>query len=198
VKVSVELLPLLTYVLVTTFTPGPNNITSTSAGVRLGIKKSLPYLFGIATGFFAIMLCSGLFSYYLKAAYAPLAVFMKWLGFAYMLWLCASLFKKPKEGEVAGKSFSYGSGLVLQFLNPKVILYGITLFGAFSGILLTGWTRVLTASLGLTAVGFAAILSWCAGGSALSRVLRDGRRRFAFNLLLAALLLYSAISLVLE
>ena len=42
---SIELIiPFLTYATVTTITPGPNNITATSAGMKFGYKKSIPYL----------------------------------------------------------------------------------------------------------------------------------------------------------
>lgn len=47
-----ELIPLFTYIIITTFTPGPNNISSATAGVQLGLKKSLGYLFGVVAGFF--------------------------------------------------------------------------------------------------------------------------------------------------
>ena len=38
------LLPLMSYVFVTTFTPGPNNITSAALGMKVGYRGSLRYL----------------------------------------------------------------------------------------------------------------------------------------------------------
>ena len=42
--------PFLVYALVTTFTPGPNNITSSAIGMRLGYWRTLPYIGGITRG----------------------------------------------------------------------------------------------------------------------------------------------------
>lgn len=39
--------PLLIYVLVTTFTPGPNNILAMSHGVQSGFRRTLGFLAGI-------------------------------------------------------------------------------------------------------------------------------------------------------
>jgi cysteine/O-acetylserine efflux protein len=194
-----SLLPLAAYVFATTFTPGPNNITAAQAGARVGLGRSLPYLYGIAAGFLVVMLASGLFAYAIQGVYAPLIRYMKWLGFAYMLWLCVSIFLKGGgKGEKRSRGLGFASGFFLQFLNPKVILYGITLYGAFAGILLASGPRVLASSLALTAVGFASIATWCVVGSTLTRLLADARRRLAFDLVLAALLLYSAFAMLLE
>jgi len=47
------------YVLVTTFTPGPNNILLMSNASRYGFKKSIQFNVGIFFGFFIIIaLCS--------------------------------------------------------------------------------------------------------------------------------------------
>ena len=54
-----NLLPLVSFVLITTFTPGPSNISSASMGVLHGYKKTLNYLVGLAAGFFCVMLLSG-------------------------------------------------------------------------------------------------------------------------------------------
>ena len=53
---SIEMIPLISFVLVTTFSPGPNNISSASMGVLYGFRQPLKYLVGIAAGFFFVML----------------------------------------------------------------------------------------------------------------------------------------------
>ena len=51
----------LTYALVTAITPGPNNLSSMSNAGRLGIKRALPFNFGIWVGFSLVMLGCTLF-----------------------------------------------------------------------------------------------------------------------------------------
>lgn len=193
-----ELVPLITYILITTFTPGPNNISSTAAGVRLGLKKSLPYLLGVVGGFFAVMLLSGYLNFFLKERYSAAAVYIKWIGFFYMLWLAASLFLKSGKKKAAIESFSFMAGALLQLVNPKVIFYGITIFAVFSDTLAANAMSVFIGSLALACVGFVSVLTWCMVGSFLTRFLGDKRNLMIFNLVLAALLLYSAFSIILE
>ena len=195
---SPELLPLITYIFITTFTPGPNNISSAAAGVQLGLKKSLPYLFGVVVGFFIVMLLSGYLNFFLHARYSVIAVYVKWIGFFYMLWLAGSLFLKSEKKKTAITSFSFMPGVLLQLVNPKVILYGITIFAVFSNTLAVNSWSVFLGSAVLSCVGFVSVLTWCTIGSFLTQFLSNKRNLLIFNLVLAGLLLYSAFSIILE
>jgi cysteine/O-acetylserine efflux protein len=189
--------PLVTYIFITTFTPGPNNLTATAAGLSLGLKKSLPYLCGMAAGFFVVMALSAYFNLFLQSRYSGIAAYIKWLGFIYMLWLCVSLFVAKKKGEGQAGSYSFVGGLLLQLMNPKVIIYGVTLYGMFSKSLIESRLGVLLSALGLAGIGSLSILTWCLAGSAFNRRLTNKKTLFVFNAILALLLLYSAISIIL-
>jgi threonine/homoserine/homoserine lactone efflux protein len=115
-----------------------------------------------------------------------------------MLWLAASLFLKSEKKKSAAGSFSFTTGALLQLVNPKVILYGITIFAVFSNTLAANSLSVFIGSLVLSCVGFVSVLTWCTVGSFLTRFLGDKRNLLIFNLILAALLLYSAFSIILE
>ena len=54
------------FVMVTTFIPGPNNISSASIGVRYGYRETLKYLTGIAVGFFAPEKARTRFKYFIS------------------------------------------------------------------------------------------------------------------------------------
>ncbi|MFZ4614661.1 MAG: LysE family translocator [Rectinemataceae bacterium] len=193
-----------TYVLVTTFTPGPNNLSATAAGSAIGYQRSLSFLLGITAGFFITMLVAGLFNAAIQGAFAPVIPWLKWLGFAYMLYLAVSLFlhgkadKGDSPAKLSASGFSFVAGLLLQLINVKVILYGITIFGMFPAILLGSWQKAVLSALGLALVGFTSINLWCITGTAISRLLGSGIKMLAFNLVLAALLAWSAILMVAE
>lgn len=191
------LLPFFTYAILTTFTPGPNNVSASALGLRLGYRRTLPYLLGLASGFLVIMLCSGLLTEFLTRNYAVIAPFLRWIGALYIAWLAVSLFLPSRTGpggSVSGRDGFLG-GLLLQFANPKVILYGVTIYTSFP-LLLTGsaW-RTLGSAAFLAGVGFCAVSTWAAVGSALSRLFERPSFRLAFNLVMALLLLYSAASI---
>ncbi len=123
---------LLAYVFVTTFTPGPNNITSASMGMNHGYRKALPYLLGIFTGFVGIMFVCGLLTETVVRLLPKLEIGLRIVGSAYMIWLAISILRSTKTEESKDAlSPAFGRGVLLQVLNPKVIIYGITVFSGF-------------------------------------------------------------------
>jgi cysteine/O-acetylserine efflux protein len=187
---------LASYVFVTTFTPGPNNVSSTSAGVLLGYRKSIRYLAGICAGFLLDMLITGYFNFAIETLFAGFMTIVKWIGFGYMLWLIAGLFLPHRTGKEASRSYTFASGVLLQLMNPKVILYGITIFGMFPAILATPSPRILLSAVVLAIVGFVSCSTWCLAGSALTRFLANKKIMLGFNVILALLLGYCAYAIV--
>ena len=56
--ISTELLiTIATFALVTSITPGPNNIMLTASGANFGFKRTLPHVAGIVAGVAALNLC---------------------------------------------------------------------------------------------------------------------------------------------
>lgn len=52
----------ISYVFVTSFTPGPNNIMAMTNASHHGFRKSIPFNLGVGVGFFTILILSNLFS----------------------------------------------------------------------------------------------------------------------------------------
>jgi len=60
-SVPIELiLAVATFGFVTSVTPGPNNTILFATGVSYGVKKALPFLFGIMLGLTVILTAIGL------------------------------------------------------------------------------------------------------------------------------------------
>lgn len=185
----------LWYVFLTTFTPGPNNIMSMSNASRYGIKKSIRFNFGVFTGFFIIIVICNIFSVTLYNILPSIKPLMTYIGAGYILWLAWKTFKsKPDSNGTIGKhTHTFKSGLLLQFVNPKVILYGITTVSTFiapyysSAIILGGF------SLFLAFVSFVSTCSWGLFGSVFQVFLSHHYK--IINLAMALLLVYCAISL---
>jgi cysteine/O-acetylserine efflux protein len=189
--------PFLTYAMLMTFTPGPNNVSASALGLRVGYRGSLPYLLGMSTGFIVIMLCGGFLTEFLTRNYAVISPYLKWIGAAYMVWLAVSLFLHSTKRKAVARD-GYAGGLLLQFVNPKGILYGITVFASFSSLLTGSVVKTIGSAVFLTAIGFASVSTWALVGSALSRYFERRSFRIVFNAIMAALLVYSAISIVLH
>jgi threonine/homoserine/homoserine lactone efflux protein len=114
----------IVYVIVTSITPGPNNIMSMSNASKYGFKKGLPFNFGVLFGFLGVLVCCTLFSSLLYNAIPKIEPIMRYFGAAYILWLAWSIFNEhKKEGKKSLETNNILTGAVLQFVNVKVIIY---------------------------------------------------------------------------
>jgi cysteine/O-acetylserine efflux protein len=193
-------IPFLTYAVVTTFTPGPNNITSTTIGMRLGYRRTLPYILGIMAGFLVIMLAAGVLTDIASRAYRGALPYLKWIGVIYMCWLAVSLFLPSTHGAdaVHVRNASFRSGLFLQIVNPKLILYGITIYSSFHVLLADTPMMLIGSSIFLATLGGVATSLWAVFGNLMAAFLKGKAALLVFNITMALLLLYSAVSILLH
>jgi cysteine/O-acetylserine efflux protein len=194
--ISANLFPLVSYVLISTITPGPSNISSASVGVLHGYKNTLNYQEGLAAGVFLVMLLSGWISITLLRIFPALEPALRYIGAAYILYLAFGILKASygfteKDAEPLG----FAHGLVLQALNAKLIVYAFTVFTAFLAPITTNAAVVVLAALILAVISFAAASAWALFGTAIKTYLRSPRLITTINILLSLSLVYSAIAL---
>ena len=185
-------LALLSFCLVTTITPGPNNMMLLSSGLSFGVRRSLPHMAGVASGVIFMALVVGIGMAWV-AQYLP--VFHRVLHIVstvYLLWLAWKIARSPGPGEGNSRAqpMRFIEGLAFQWVNPKA---WAMVLGAVSS-----FTRPdhLMADLPYVLAGFALVgppcnLLWIAAGSALKAHLRDQRKVRAVNIGLAGLLVAS-------
>ncbi|MBN1885094.1 MAG: LysE family transporter [Candidatus Krumholzibacteriota bacterium] len=195
---NVDIPATLIFVFVTTFTPGPNNLVSASMGVIHGYRRVLPLMLGIATGFVVIMLFCATLSSLLAARLPAVAPYLRYAGGLYILWLAlgvyrgsASLLEDPES--VPPPRFR--TGVLLQFLNVKVILYGLTVFSAFLFPVIDRPATFILAPPLLALASFSSISVWALAGHLVRRHVSTPGRAKAVGLVLAAALVYTALSL---
>lgn len=121
----------LTYAVITAATPGPNNIMSMSNGGRLGFKGALPFNFGILAGFAAVMLICTAFCSTLTELIPAVKTPMLIAGAAYMLHLAWATYKSDGVITEDHSRSGFYSGLILQFINPKIYIYCIMSMQAY-------------------------------------------------------------------
>lgn len=187
----------LSYVILTTFTPGPNNIMSMSNASRYGFRKSIKFNVGIFFGFFIIIALCSTFSVMLFNLIPSIKPIMTVIGAIYILWLAWKTYNsKPHgEGESEKTTNTFLSGLLLQFVNPKVILYGITTVSTFIVPYYRSVLMMAAFSAILAFVGFTATCCWALFGSVFQRILVKNDR--VINIIMSLLLVYCALSLFL-
>ena len=186
----------LTYAVVTAATPGPNNIMSMSNGNRLGFRGALPFNFGIWAGFTIVMVACTLFCTALSTLIPTIPLPMMILGAAYMLYLAWGTFRSSDVIQEDHSREGFLSGLLLQFINPKIYLYGILSMEAYVLPYYEDRPVILFLfALLLAFIGFVFTLCWSAFGSVFRRLFSQYAR--IVNTIMALLLVYCAVSLFL-
>lgn len=190
-------LAFLSYVLVTTFTPGPNNIMSMSNASRYGFRKSILFNVGIFFGFFIIIALCSIFSVTLYNLIPSIKPIMTYIGAVYILWLAWKTYKSKPHGEDKSEKHTntFMSGLLLQFVNPKVIIYGITTVSTFIVPYYRSVFILTSFSILLAFIGFVATCCWSLFGSIFQKFLV--KKDKVINIIMALLLVYCAVSLFL-
>jgi threonine/homoserine/homoserine lactone efflux protein len=183
----------VSYVLVTTFTPGPNNIMSMANACKYGLRRSMRFTLGVCAGFFLIVGLSIAFTIVLFRVIPTIKPVMTVIGAAYILWLAyKTVTAKAHDDGAAGQS-TFLSGMLLQFLNPKAILYGLTAASTFIvPYYRDAWVLAAFAAA-LALVSLVSTSCWALFGSVFERFMARNHRVFSW--VMGALLVYCAVSL---
>ncbi|MFL0362135.1 LysE family transporter [Pseudobacillus sp. 179-B 2D1 NHS] len=188
----------LLFVIITSFTPGPNNFMAMAFANKHGMKKTVKFSLGVGVGFFIIALLCSCFNIFLTTVMPiiefPLTIF----GVVYMLYLAFKILtsKGNTNSNNQDKQNFFLIGVLVQFVNPKGILFGITVVSTFILPYYTSYSSYFLFSLFLGMVGIVSTFSWSLFGSVFQKFLVKYRR--SFNAVMAALLVYSAFSILVK
>ena len=193
------LIALVTFCVVSTVTPGPNNMMLLSSGATFGFRRTLPHMFGISLGCVVMVLLLGLGLAGVIARLPWLYTVLHIVSTAYLLYLSWRIATSTGVGgrTARARPLTFFDAAAFQWVNPKA--WAMCLGAA------TSFTRPdhLTAdvpivALILAACGLPLIALWAGGGTMLRHLLdRPGALR-AFNFGMAALLVASLLPGIVE
>jgi len=196
---TVEILvALAAFALITSITPGPNNLMVMASGANFGIRRTLPHMAGVLTGFnFMIwMVGAGLIGV-LEAIPASFIV-LKALSAAFLIYLAWKIANAAAPGDdqnavggqnaIGGKPLTFLQAAAFQWVNPKAWALSLAAVGAYASdahpILSLAAVSVI-----FLAAGIPSVSSWLLLGTQLRRFLTNATRLRIFNWTCAALLL---------
>ena len=188
------------FVLVTVFTPGPNNVLAGSLAALHGYRRTLPFMLGVAGGFLVIMVGCLAASSLLAAELPRAAPVLRAVGAAYMLWLAVGVFRAYAAlpgADARPVPLGFRNGWLLQFVNPKSILFGLTVYTVFLVPLLEGGAALALSPLLLVAAAFGSVSAWALGGHLVRRWIRTPWRARLVGAVLAGTLVWMAGELLL-
>ena len=154
----------IVYAIVNAFTPGPGNILALNTVTNYGWKKGKPLFSGIFTGYYVVQIICAVFVYGVGAFLPNALQVMKYIGAAYILWLAIHIaISKPESSEEQG-SASFMKGFLLQFVNVKIYMFGITTLTGF----ITPYSKALWVLIGfellIATIGTIATSTWIGAG----------------------------------
>jgi len=143
-----------------------------------------------------MILCT-LFSVSLYKILPSIKPFMLISGASYMIYLAWKTITNTDDSTAQKKtktdSNTFFSGLILQFANPKIIIYGITAMSSFIIPYFHGLSILIGFALFLAFIGFLGTICWALFGSAFKQLFSKNAK--TMNIVLALLLVYCGISL---
>ena len=187
------LLPLITFVIAVSFTPGPNNVMLTASGVNFGFQRSLPHICGIVVGMPVMTMAVGLGLGQIFKLYPQLYEILKWAGSAYLLFLAWKIATSSRPKDVAAKAapLTFLQAALFQWINPKSWIAAIAALTSFtSGInnyLID--TLIVTAAFVLAGAGSTTL--WTYFGTLIGQWLKSPKSLVIFNGVMAALIVAS-------
>ncbi|EDL55236.1 neutral amino-acid efflux system [Vibrio mediterranei AK1] len=183
-----------TYVIITSITPGPNNILSLSVATQHGLTRALKVIFGMFCGYIVLMLFCSVFSYHMITLLPVVTPWLTWVGAAYIVWLAWGIATSDlKTASESSGGITALTGFGLQFANVKIMLYGITSISTFVLPYTQNLYWILATSFLLALIALVSNLIWAIAGKLLqSQFQKYGK---ATNITLATTLLYCATQL---
>ena len=191
---------LVTFVAVTLFTPGPNNLMLMSSGLNHGFRRSLPHLAGVALGFSFMVLLVGLGIGAVFERWPGLYGAIKWAGIAYLLylaWTIAIAGPIEQDGGSSGRPITFFEAAAFQWVNPKAWVMAVGAMSTYAAVAAfpfnVGLIVVLFGIIGLASSG-----AWVAFGQSLRRILASARAVRAFNIAMALGLVASVLPVLMD
>ncbi|MDX5383190.1 MAG: LysE family translocator [Rhodobacterales bacterium] len=188
-----SLLALSAFALVSSITPGPNNLMLMASGANFGFRRTVPHMLGIGLGFGFMIVLVGLGLVRIFDAFPVTHLILTVVGVAYLLWLAWKIAHAaaPDAARAGARPFSFLQAALFQWVNPKawqMALTAITLYAPDRSVVAILWVGLVFVVINLPSVS-----TWTVMGQQMGRILSSPARLRAFNWSMAALLVASLI-----
>ncbi len=171
------------YSVINAFTPGPGNILALNTVTNYGYKKGRPLYWGIFAGYYVVQVICAVFVFGVSTFLPDLLGIMKYIGATYILWLAVHIALSKPITSTVEKSASFLKGFLLQFVNVKIYLFGITaLTGYVTEYSAALWVLLLFEMI-IATIGTIATLTWIGMGGLIQRAYQKYYR--LINIILA-------------
>ncbi|WP_155591151.1 LysE family translocator [Lysinibacillus cavernae] len=181
----------LMYCFIITATPGPTNIVILSTTQNYGIKRGLHFSYGSTIAFFILLVLSAFLNSLFSTWIPKVLLIMQIIGTTYMLYLAYQIYKMDTSSKSENKTGNFSSGFLMQFLNPKVVLFTMTVIPSFVLPYYNSLFALSLSVLAITIIGLIAFLLWVLFGAIFKQFLQNHKK--IVNVFMAMCLVYAAV-----
>jgi threonine/homoserine/homoserine lactone efflux protein len=188
-------LSFLSYTAIMAYTPGPINIMSMNNVKNIGLTNSILFNFGNYAGHYFVMLECLAFSKILFAILPQIQFPMKIMGAIYLAYLIVkTIMPSSKERHTKeSKKRNFIVGALLQLINVKVILFGLTVMTSYLLPYFKNIPVLILFCLLMSSIQFTGNVCWTLFGTLLDKIFKS--KRILLNILMSIMLLYCIIRL---
>lgn len=179
------------FALVTSITPGPNNLMLMASGANFGFRRTIPHMLGVGLGFMFMCMLVGAGLAQVFDLYPIAHDLLKIVSVLYMAWLAWKIANAapPSEAQETGTPITFIQAALFQWVNPKawaMALTAVTVYAPEQTMI-----AIVMVALVFGAVNLPAVSSWTILGQQMRRVLTNPARLRVFNWAMAGLLMAS-------
>ncbi|MEO0424721.1 MAG: LysE family translocator [Pseudomonadota bacterium] len=183
---------LAAFAVVSSITPGPNNLMLMASGANYGFRRTIPHMLGVGLGFGFMVVIVGLGLMGLFTAIPASYTVLKVLSVLYLLYLAFKIgtaAAPTREGKAEGRPFNFWQAAAFQWVNPKawtMALTSVAVYAPSQSLLAVLFVASVFALINLPCVSV-----WTVLGEQLRSILSSPGRLRAFNWSMAILLVAS-------
>ena|SRR6056300_266769 len=189
---------LSVFALVSSITPGPNNLMLMASGANYGFRPTIPHMLGIGLGFMFMLFLVGIGLIGVFEAIPYSYETLKLVSILYLCWLAWRVANAapPDEETKTGKPFTFLQAAAFQWVNPKAWTMALTAMTLYAPDRSLWAILVVTTVFGL--INMPSVSLWTLVGQKMQIVLTSRIRLRIFNITMAVLLVGSLIPVVFQ
>ena len=181
---AVSISAALAIFVIGNLTPGPNNLMLLVSGVRIGLRRTLPHIWGIVIGIFLLVIGLGLVLDTAADFFPPILLILRFVFSAVLLWLAYKIATAPTDDDEDSSfpiPFGFWRGLLFQWVNSKAwAVHAFIIVSCGSGNPTTVASEALVIALLGTPITIIGTCGWTLFGVSLRGWLRKSNRARAF------------------
>ena len=184
-----ELLSLCLFALVTSCSPGPNNIVASYSAFNFGLIKTIPHMLGVIFGFTTLVVVMNFGFINIFKRLPILQEMLKYTGSIFLIYLAYKIaFSKLKSDNSSNNPVKFIETFFFQFLNPKAVIVSIIMVSTY----VQKGANFINYSLWVIGVAFFfacfSIVFWTLIGKFLRKFVTNEKFIKRFNLIMSFLL----------